>query len=513
MRSVMTIASCSLLAACSGGSASPPPPPPPPPNSAPSFTSAAAASVPENSVAAYTATASDPDGNVLTYSIVGGADAARFTRTAGGALSFVQRPNFEAPADVGGDNIYVVQIQVSDGQATASHTVQITVTDDREGIALRRVGTGFDQPVYVAAIPGDRRVWVIEKKAGQIKILDPATGAQSLFMSVRHVFDPVTGNPVEDFRSMNDSGLHSIVAQPDYATSGYFYVSVTTTMGRLEVRRYRRGADGLGNPRDMVRNLTIDYSLNDSNYAGWLGFGPNGQDIYIATGEGTNRRNASGTSQNTNNLLGKILRVRANPDPFGGATPDHSFVPAPGNPFLAGGGDPRVFAYGLRRPYRASFYNGQLLIGEDGMDWVEEVNLLRPDHDAGANYGWDDWEGTRQYRNVATPNHYFPVTEYRKGLPPFLGTSIVGGYVYRGPIQSLAGHYVFGDAFSGKIWTVPFQSFQQGNVLPSTAYETRNLDFMPNQGTLDRLASFGEDAAGNLYIVDLDGDIFMVTPG
>jgi hypothetical protein len=499
----MAIAACSLLAACSGGSTSPPPPPPPPPNSAPSFTSAAAASVPENSVAAYTATASDPDGNVLTYSIVGGADAARFTITPGGTLSFVQQPNFEAPVDVGGDNVYVVQIQVSDGQASAVQTVQITVTNTAEGITVRRVATGFDQAVYVAAIPGDHRVWVIEKKTGQIWTLDPTTGARSLFMSVRQVFDSA-GNPTEDFSTWGDGGLHSILAQPDYATSGYFYVSLNngSPFHALQVRRYRRGPDGLGNPRDMVVNLTVPAGNSYDNYGGWLGYGPNGQDIYIATGDQNNQVFSTDSAQDTMDLRGKILRVRANPNPSAGA-----FVPAPGNPFLAGGGDPRVFAYGLHRPFRASFYNGQLLIGERGMAVRDEVDLLRPNLDAGANFGWRSYEGTQQVRNIQPPNHFFPVTEYSNPQ------TIVGGYVYRGPIQSLVGHYVFANAFSGDIWTVPFQSFQQGNVLPSTAYQRRNQDFIPDQGTLNRIISFGEDAAGNLYIVDLDGDIFMVTPG
>jgi hypothetical protein len=90
---------------------------------------------------------------------------------------------------------------------------------------------------------------------------------------------------------------------------------------------------------------------------------------------------------------------------------------------------------------------------------------------------------------------------------------VIGGYVYRGPVASLAGSYVFGDFISGNLWSVPATSLVAGGTLASTAYERRNPDFAPDAGAISQLASFGEDAAGNLYIVDLDGEIFMVTPG
>ena len=509
MRFVLAVAACLLLAACGGDGGTPPPAPKA--NAAPTFTSSSSASVRENGVAAYSAAASDPDGDTLTFSIAGGADAARFTITAAGALSFAQAPNFEAPADADSDNVYVVQLQVSDGRAMAVQTVLITVANDREGIAVRRVGTGFQQPVYVAPIPGDSRVWVLEK-TGEIKILDPATGTQTLFMSVRNNFSTISGNPVADFTSGGERGLLGIVAQPDYVTSDFFYVYMTNGGGDIEVRRYRRGVDGFGNPRAFVQTLFIEHSQFDNHYGGWMGYGPNGQDIYIATGDGGGSGDPQGNAQNTSALLGKILRVRANPDPFAGAAPNYSFVPAPGNPFLRGGGDPRVFAYGLRNPYRASFHNGQLLIGDVGQNVVEEVDLLRPDQDASANYGWPFREGTRAFQGAAPAGLTPPVTEYFQGTGPREGGAVIGGYVYQGPIQSLSNHYVFGDFVSGNIWTVPFPSFQQGAVLTSTAYERRNLDFAPDQGTLNQLSSFGLDAAGNLYLVDLDGEIFLVRP-
>ena len=94
----------------------------------------AAVSVTENSTAVTTVTATDLDaGAVLTYSITGGADAAKFTiNAATGALRFVSAPNFEAPMDAGANNVYDVQVRVSDGALTDTQTIAITVTDVAE---------------------------------------------------------------------------------------------------------------------------------------------------------------------------------------------------------------------------------------------------------------------------------------------------------------------------------------------------------------------------------------------
>jgi Ca2+-binding RTX toxin-like protein len=101
----------------------------------------AALTVGENGLTVTTVTASDPERAILTYSIAGGADAARFaidSRT--GALRFVQAPNFEAPADAGGDNVYDVVVSVTDGAFTDSQALAVTVANVGEGVAF----TSFD---------------------------------------------------------------------------------------------------------------------------------------------------------------------------------------------------------------------------------------------------------------------------------------------------------------------------------------------------------------------------------
>ena len=142
----MALAACCLvlaLAGCGGGggggssgggSGGGGTTPPPPANRAPVFTSAASVSVAENTAGIfYTATATDADGDALSYSLTGGADLARFGITGSGALSFAAAPDFEAPADSNGDNVYLVDISVSDGKTSTVQSLSVTVTDVAEG--------------------------------------------------------------------------------------------------------------------------------------------------------------------------------------------------------------------------------------------------------------------------------------------------------------------------------------------------------------------------------------------
>lgn len=481
-----------LAPACSGGSGGGGSPTPTPSNSPPSFTSAATANLVENVTDAYQATATDPDGNALTYSIAGGADAARFTITAAGLVRFVSPPNFEAPADAGQDNVYDVQVGVSDGQASATRSVAITVTNSKEGIQVRRVGTGFSQPLYVAPIPGDARVFVVEK-GGAVLTLDPATGAKAPFITAANI------------STDNERGLLGLVAAPDYQTSGFVYAYVTNSAGNIEVRRYRRGSGGATVLDATI--IAIPHPTNSNHNGGWLAFGPDGY-LYLATGDGGGVGDPPNNAQNTNVLLGKILRIAV--DPPGGAAPFYT-IPAD-NPFASGtGGAREVYAYGFRNPFRASFWGSNLLIGDVGQSAWEEVDLLRP-QDKGGNYGWRFREGAHAYSGTAPAGLIDPVLEYSHGTGPKQGNTITGGYVFRGPVASLVGSYVFADYIRGGIFTVAANTLAQGTTLGASAFERRNQDFAPDTGTIDQLASFGEDATGNLYLVDLDGEIYKVEP-
>jgi glucose/arabinose dehydrogenase len=477
-----------------------------PANQAPRFSSPAAATIAENAGAAYQASATDPDGDALSFAIAGGADAARFALTPAGALSFVTPPNFEAPADANGDNVYLVSLSVSDGRLSDTLNVEISVTNSKEGIRVRRVATGFSQPLYVAALPGDRRVLVLEK-TGNIMLFDPVTGGRQLFMDATLAKDTV-GQLVPDFSSDGERGLLGIALSPNWQTDGQFFLYSTNRNGHILVRRFRRGSNGLGDPQTQSVELFIPHPQFSNHYGGWMGFGPDGF-LYIATGDGGGAGDPLDNARNSHSQLGKILRAQINPDPFAGATNVY-LLPAPGNPFLSGGGDRFVYALGFRNPFRASFFAGGLLIGDVGQDMVEEIDLLTA-AERGGNFGWPFREGTRAFRSGPAPAGLVdPVAEYLHGSGPREGRTITGGHVYRGPVASLRDQYVFADFINGNIWSVPAALLVRGQTLASSRFERRNEDFAPDIGTIDQIASFGEDNSGNLYLVGLDGEIYQV---
>ncbi|MEP9361055.1 PQQ-dependent sugar dehydrogenase [Sphingomonas sp. KR3-1] len=493
MRIVTPLVGMLLLAACSssGDSGGGPAPTPTPTaaNTAPTFSSAATASVAENTALAYQATATDAEGNPITFSIAGGADSALFTITAAGALSFVAAPSFETPKDADGDNVYQVQLRASDGTLSSTRDVAITVTDSKEGIAVKRVGTGFSQPVFVAPVPGDNaRVFVVER-TGAVYYLTPSTGAKTLAFTAAGL------------TTDGERGLLGLAARPDFAISNIVFVHATGTGGAVEIREYNVSSGA------MRLVLSTPHAAANNHNGGWIAFGPDGL-LYDAIGDGGGGGDPSNNAQNVNLRLGKILRLKIDTTP-GSATP---FAPAPGNVFAAGGGDPYIFAYGLRNPFRNSFDGNTLVIADVGQDAVEEIDLA-PIASSGLNFGWKFLEGTSVFSGTAPAGLTAPVSQYLHGSGAKQGNSIIGGYVYRGPVTSLQGSYIFGDYVSGNIWTLPYASLAQGALFPAASYERRNADFTPDTGTISSLVSFGQDGAGNVYLVDIGGSIFEITPG
>ncbi len=503
--SLSTIAMAGLLAGCGGGGGSPQPAPPPTGNAPPGFTSAATVNVPENSAGTiYTAAAVDPDGNPLTFSLAGGADQARFGITAGGALSFVAPPDFETPADADGNNVYLVTLQVSDGATSATLNLAVTVTNvGPDGFRVTRVGTGFDRPIFVAPVPdGSGRVFVVQQ-AGLIRILNPATGAVAATP-----FLNVTAQTTTD----GERGLLGFALAPDFAASGRFYIFLTNLTGALEVRRYQTLA-GNRDQADAASGdviLSIPHARSNQN-GGLIGFGPDGL-LYVATGDGGGSGDPDLNGQNRNTLLGKILRIDVASDAFP-ADPVRDYAIPAGNPFAASGGAAEIWAYGLRNPYRNSFdpLTGNFWIADVGQNAREEIDLMRAG-DGGANFGWNIVEGTLNFAGAPQPGFTPPVAEYAHGSGPREGNSITGGYVYRGPVEALRGQYFFADFVRPNIWSLPISRVSLGTTLASSQFVLRNADFTPNAGTINNVASFGVDQAGNLYIVDYDGEIFRVEP-
>jgi glucose/arabinose dehydrogenase len=464
-------------------------PTPTPANTAPTFTSAATASVAENAALSYQATATDAEGNALTYSIAGGADAGKFTLSGTGALTFNAAPNFDLPGDADGNNVYDVQLRVSDGSLASTLNLSVTVTNSREGITVHRIASGLSQPMMLAPIPGDNATMFLIERGGAVYRFTTATGAKTLVTTVPGV------------TTDGERGLLGIAARPDFATSGGFVVYATDAAGTIRIIQYTL------NPATFAvigstTLLTVPHPTQSNHNGGWLAFGPDGL-LYIATGDGGGSGDPSGNAQNTNSRLGKILRV---------AVSAAGVVTVPtGNPFAGGGGDAYVYALGLRNPFRNSFDGNRLIIADVGQNVTEEIDLLGIT-DPGRNFGWNFKEGTGTFQGTPPAGLTDPVSQYGHGTGPRQGNAIIGGLVYNGPIASLKGSYIFADEVSNNLWTVPATSLIAGSVLASSAYERRNEDFAPDVGTINMIVDFATDNASNLYIVDLDGEIFVAEP-
>jgi hypothetical protein len=513
----LSVVLVAALVGCGGGSSLPPPV-----NLSPSFNSLAQINVDENRVGAfYTAIATDPEGRALTYSIKASNDSDRFVfDPASRSLSFVAAPDFELPSDANRDNIYEVLLSVTDGVNATDLALNITVTNVIDGLLpkVRRVASGFTEPIAVTGLPdGSGRILVVER-GGRVIIMDPKTG----------VIDPT---PFLDIRSeitnIGEFGLYSIAFNSDFSQSRHAYVLFTEKSNVSIVRRYNvtSGATITADPASQINILEVKQPAGLTNHkGGMLVFGPtNGQpatanvpngQLLIGLGDGGGGGDPLGNGQNPNSLLGKILRLDVSGDDFPSDPTRNYRIPA-SNPFARGGGAPEIFATGLRNPFRGTFdsVSNAIFIADVGQGAVEEVNRMAADF-AGpivTNFGWNLREGTQPYLGgIDSPAFTKPVTEYTHGNGPTQGRSITGGIVYRGPVPSLKGRYFFGDFITSNIWSLPIESLVVGSTVQEAQFKLHKVEFMPNVGTINLIVDFGTDTAGNMYIVDIDGEIFAV---
>ena len=509
------LAGACAVAACGGGGSSSPPSPPPPPaaNQPPIITSPASVTIDETATGpVYTLTASDPDADPVTFHLIAGGDEAVFSFNAStGVLSLPAPLDIDNPQDASGDNVYEIVLEARDNRGGAARiTLTIRVESALQAMSLRRVGSGFSQPLYLAGIPGTAQAVVLEK-GGRARLFDPETGAIGGTDFINLAGQLVTSG---------EGGLLGLAFSPDFETDRTVYLNVTAngvlpgggTGLRTEIRRYQTyaGSPTQLDPATVDTILTIPQPQDNHN-AGWLGFGGDGL-LYIPTGDGGGGGDPGGNAQNPASLLGKVLRIDVSGDDFP-ADAERDYRIPPGNAFPGGtGGAPEIFALGLRNPFRSSFdpQTGDLFIADVGQGAIEEINRMRL-ADSGANYGWNRREGTQAYNGGAnSPDFTAPVAEYSHGTGPFQGRSVTGGYVYRGNVTPIRDHYVFGDFISANVWAVPETSLVNGQTLPSSQFTRLNDALVPDQGTLSNIASFGLDTQGRLYIVSLNGAVFRI---
>jgi glucose/arabinose dehydrogenase len=335
-------------------------------------------------------------------------------------------------------------------------------------VGLEEVPGSYDQPVYVAAPPGDASRLFIVERTGAIRIVKDGSPLDEPFLDVSG-----------DVSLGYEQGLLSMAFDPDYAGTGLFFVDYTDRDGDTRVVRYRVSNEDpdRADPSTAAEILRVDQPYDNHN-GGQLQFGPDGR-LYAGMGDGGSAGDPEGNAQDPESRLGKLLRIDV------GASPARI----------------EIWAAGLRNPWRFSFdrVTGALWIGDVGQDSREEIDYLPPDHEAGANFGWNGYEGSEIYdqstaSQLDQDSLAFPVSEYGRDL----GLSVTGGYVYRGAaVPELRGFYLYGDFGSGNVWAMRGPEGE--------SYRLQGVD-----GQVDQLSSFGEDADGELYVTSLAGPVYRI---
>ncbi|QIE60696.1 T9SS type A sorting domain-containing protein [Rasiella rasia] len=368
-------------------------------------------------------------------------------------------------------------------QITTLLLVFATTISFAQDILLEPYASGFDDPIELKNA-GDDRLFVVEQ-GGTIKIIDGSgTTLPTPFLDISG-----------QVACCGERGLLGLAFHPNYATNGFFFVNYTVNVGGILTTQVSRFSVDPGDPNSALSGSElkiIDYEQPFSNHnGGCIAFGQDGY-LYISSGDGGSGGDPGDRAQNTELLLGKLLRIDI--DNTVGST--NYSIPAD-NPFA---GDPskaqEIWAYGLRNAWKFSFDSAtdDLWIADVGQNAIEEINKAGASED-GLNYGWNCFEGSSPFAGAPTtcpPSSTltFPVAEY----PHSVGFSITGGYVYNGTLQpSLQGYYFFADFGTGVIGTV------------DSANNFNNL------GTFGgNWSAFGVNNEDELFIVNYSGAISRI---
>jgi len=350
-------------------------------------------------------------------------------------------------------------------------------------LQLIPVATTLSNPDYLTAPPGDvNRLFVVEQ-AGRIRVIQNGQLVATPFLDI-----------VNRVSSGGERGLFSVAFHPSYGGNGFFYVDYTDVGGDTRVERYTVSADS--NVADSASHKLILFVKQPyaNHNGGLVVFGPDGM-LYIGTGDGGDAGDPQNRAQNRDSLLGKLLRIDVN---TGDTTPYR--IPRD-NPYAAGGGRGEIWAIGLRNPWRFAFDppGGLLYVADVGQNLWEEVDV-QPASQAGVNYGWPTLEGTHCYKPpiACLPLGVLPALEYSHSD----GCSIIGGLVYRGTRSpGLVGHYFYSDFCSGWIRSFTYA----GGALAGRTNWSLNVN-------LGNVLSFGQDAAGELYVLSVSGVYRLSAP-
>ncbi len=351
-------------------------------------------------------------------------------------------------------------------------------------INFQQVITGLSSSLdLVNAGDGTGRIFVVQQ-GGTIRVYNSSYTLIGDFLTV-------TG-----MSTGGERGLLSMAFDPDYSSTGFFWVYYTNTAGNLEIARYHiSGNPNVADAASKQVVLTIPHPVNANHNGGKLNFGADGY-LYLGTGDGGSGGDPPNNAQNGNVLLGKMLRINVSRS----ATAPFYTIPAD-NPYVS---DPAVldeiWDVGLRNPFRWSFdrLTHDMWIGDVGQDQREEINYRAAGSTGGVNYGWRCYEGNISYNTSGCGpigNYVFPVYDYTN--PPAGSAAVTGGIVYRGTAYpAMYGYYFAADNYSGNLYLIN----------PTNSFSTTVAAGYPGF-----IAGFGETENGELYAVTLFNGVYRVT--
>lgn len=348
-------------------------------------------------------------------------------------------------------------------------------------IALKPVlQSGLKHPVFLTQAPDETAHLFVVEQPGRIRILEGGRLLESPFLDIS---DRVMYG--------GERGLLGLAFHPEYKKNGRLFVNYTRAAdGATVIAEYRRSTKGTRSLSKERILLVIDQPFKNHN-GGMIAFGRDGF-LYIGMGDGGAGGDPGNRAQDRNTLLGKMIRLDVDPLKEYGIPRD--------NPFVSQAGRDEIFAIGLRNPWRFSFdsQTGLLWAGDVGQEQWEEIDIVR----LGGNYGWRVLEGNQCFhpqKGCVQRGTDPPIAQYQNQGSR---CSIIGGYVYRGKgVPRLTGRYLFGDFCSGEIFALPKDAEQEKEVL-------RDISKLLSSNL--KISSFGQDRAGEIYVLDIAGGVYKI---
>ena len=354
-----------------------------------------------------------------------------------------------------------------------------------ESFELQPIVNDLSRPLYITdAGDGTGRLFIVQQ-GGIIYVWDGSTS--SFFLDLTNLVSASANQS-----GYTERGLLGLAFHPNYAENGLFFVNYTDRAGHTALAKYRVSEDPNVADANSPEIIFTQLQPFPNHNGGHMVFGDDGY-LYVGLGHGGAAGDPLGAGQNPELLLGKILRLDV--DVESGYS-----IPAD-NPFADGtNGAPEVWSYGWRNPWRFSFdrATGDMYIGDVGQNQWEEIDFEPADNTGGLNYGWSDMEGTHLFNADSEPQGVvMPIAEYNHSDG---SCSTTGGYVYRGEaIPDLQATYLFSDYCSGVL--------RYAYRDESGAWQS---DILMQTGM--QVSSFGEDEAGEMYLIDYNGTVYKFMP-